>query len=107
MLLTILAQNGESTSTTNSLYSIIMMVVLFGGLFYFLLIRPQRTRSKKHDEMMKALEVGDEIETIGGIYGTIEYFDEEDQTVILQIEDGTRIRLSKRALSGKVTRSTE
>lgn len=105
-MLTILAQTGE-TSSSNSLYSLLIMLVLFGGIFYFLLVRPQRTKAKKHDAMMKALEIGDEVQTIGGIYGTIEYFDDEDQTAILQIEDGTRIRMSRRALSSKVTRGTE
>jgi preprotein translocase subunit YajC len=81
--------------------------VVLGGLFYFMLIRPQRTRAKRHEQMMKTLEVGDEVQTIGGIYGTIEYFDEEDNAVILQIEDGTRIRFSRRALSEKMTRGTE
>ncbi len=105
-MLTILAQTGE-TSSSNSLYSLLIMLVLFGGIFYFLLVRPQRTKAKKHDAMLKALEIGDEVQTIGGIYGTIEYFDDEDQTAILQIEDGTRIRMSRRALSSKVTRGTE
>ena len=106
MLLAILAQ-AEETTTVSPIFSIVMMVVLFGGVFYFLMIRPQRSRTKKHDEMLKALQVGDEIETIGGLYGTIEYFDEGDKTVILQIEDGSRIRMSQRAMSSKVTRSAE
>ncbi len=106
-MLTILAQEADSTSSASSVYTLILMVVLLGGLFYFLLVRPQRTRTKKHEEMLKSLDIGDEVQTIGGIYGTIEYFDDEDRTVILQIEDGSRIRFSRRALSEKVTRGTE
>ncbi|GAH68100.1 unnamed protein product, partial [marine sediment metagenome] len=34
--------------------------------FYFLLIRPQRTRSKKAQELMSSLQRGDEVVTVGG-----------------------------------------
>jgi len=76
--------------------------VVIGGLFYFLLVRPQRTRQKRSQELQSSLGVGDEVQTIGGIYGTIEYFDEETDTAVLQIEGGGKIRVARRALADKV-----
>ena len=95
---------GGSTSTGGSLIlTIVMYAVVIGGLFYFLLIRPQRTRQRKQQELQSSLGVGDEVQTIGGIYGTIEYFDEETDTAVIQVEGGGKLRVARRALAGKVT----
>jgi len=103
---------GDGTGTTteetspgsgSTILTIAMYAVVIGGLFYFLLIRPQRTRQKKAQELQSSLGVGDEVQTIGGIYGTIEYFDEETDTAIIQVEGGGKLRVARRALAGKVT----
>jgi preprotein translocase subunit YajC len=93
----------ENSGTGNTVLTIVMYAVVIGGLFYFLLIRPQRTRQKKQQELQSSLGVGDEVQTIGGIYGTIEYFDEETDTAIIQVEGGGKLRVARRALAGKVT----
>ena len=54
--------------------SLIGMLLSIGAMiavFYFFIIRPERTKSKKVKEMLDSLKVGDRICTIGGIYGTI------------------------------------
>lgn len=95
---------GEQTGgSTNTILTIAMYAVVIGGLFYFLLIRPQRTRQRKQQELMSSLSVGDEVQTIGGIFGTIEYFDQETDTAVLQVEGGGKLRVARRALAGKVT----
>ena len=94
---------GESTSSPgNLILTIVMYAVVIGGLFYFLLVRPQRTRARRQQELQTSLGVGDEVQTIGGIYGTIEYFDEETDTAVLQIEGGGKLRVARRALADKV-----
>lgn len=96
---------GEATDTGtgNTIITIVLYAVVIGGLFYFLLIRPQRTRQRKQQELQTSLAVGDEVQTIGGIYGTIEYFDEESGTAVIQVEGGGKLRVARRALAGKVT----
>lgn len=101
-MLTILAQ--EDTSSASPWITLLFYAAVIGGLFYFLLIRPQRTRMRRHQQLVSSLDVGDEVQTIGGIIGTIEYMDE--QTAVLQVEGGGRIRVVRRALAEKVT-STE
>jgi preprotein translocase subunit YajC len=93
---------GKTTSTGSVILTIVMYAVVIGGLFYFLLVRPQRTRQKRVQELQSSLGVGDEVQTIGGIYGTIEYFDAETDTAVLQIEGGGKIRVARRALADKV-----
>ena len=62
------AQNAASGSAANqktsSIQMIVLMVVLF-ALMYFMMIRPQKKRQKEEQEMRNALEIGDEIVTIG------------------------------------------
>lgn len=84
----------------SSLATLLVYAVVIGALFYFLMIRPQRTRMKRHQELVQALAVGDEVTTIGGLFGTIEHMDEE--SAVLQVEGGGRIRVLRRALAGKV-----
>lgn len=47
-----------------------MYGVIF-AIFYFILIRPQSTQRKKHDELVKNLKKGDEIVTNGGLVGEV------------------------------------
>ena len=94
---------GSTSSSGNMILTIVMYAVVIGGLFYFLLIRPQRTRQRKQQDLQSSLGVGDEVQTIGGIYGTIEYFDTETDTAVIQVEGGGKLRVARRALAGKVT----
>ena len=77
------------------------LVLLAGmiGVFYFLIIRPQRKRSKAQKQLSESLEPGNEVRTIGGIHGTVISADEE--SVLLSVEEG-RIRISRRAIGAKV-----
>ncbi|MDI6906803.1 MAG: preprotein translocase subunit YajC [Thermoanaerobacterales bacterium] len=81
--------------------SIIYIIGLF-ALLYFLLIRPQQVRQKKHAEMIKNLQVNDEVITAGGILGTVVKV--KDNTVILRVADNVRIELLKGSVA-QVTRT--
>ncbi len=77
------------------------LVLLAGmiGVFYFLIIRPQRKRTKAQRELSGSLEVGQEVRTIGGIHGTV--ISSDDESVLLSVEEG-RIRVSRRAIGSRV-----
>ena len=55
--------------------SIFMYGAIF-AIFYFILIRPQSTQRKKHDEMVRNLKKGDEIVTTGGLVGEVLFIKE-------------------------------
>lgn len=61
----------------SSIMPIIMMVVLMAAMYFFT-IRPQKKRQKEEQEMRNAVEVGDEITTIGGICGRVVTVKEEN-----------------------------
>ena len=78
--------------------SIVLMVVLFIGVFYFFGIRPQKKQEREAAEMRNSLMVGDEITTIGGIIGKIVSIKEET-CVIETTHERTKIRILKTAVS--------
>src|SRR5215510_11502016 len=95
MVLGILAQS--SSSGGSSLIGLAFPILLIVG-FYFLLIRPQRNRQRQQQALVASLEVGDEVMTNGGIFGTIVDIDEDEGTVIVEIAPGTRIRMLRQGI---------
>ena len=87
----------EQAATPGSNTSMIFMLVGMFALMYFMMIRPQKKKQKEEQEMRNAVEVGDEITTIGGIIGKIVSIKEET-CVIETSRDGTKIRILKTAI---------
>jgi preprotein translocase subunit YajC len=75
---------------------IFIIVILI--LMWFLLIRPQRRRQQDSQRLIDSLEVGQEIVTAGGLYGTITAL--EDDEAHVEIADGVEVRMAKRAIAG-------
>lgn len=65
-----------------------------------LLILPQQRRTKQHRQMLSALEVGDEVLTSSGMYGTITEFDGE--TVFLAVSDALEIKITQASIAERV-----
>ena len=70
-------------------------------IFYFLIIRPQGKRQKKHLAFVGGLKRGDSILTNGGMLGKIEGINEK--FITLEISDGVRIKLLKNQVAGPLT----
>jgi preprotein translocase subunit YajC len=85
--------------TSGSALPSLLFLALMVGVFYFLIIRPQRKRAQAQRDMAASLQVGDEVRTIGGIHGTVVSMTED--SVVLKVEDG-QIRFSKRAVGSRV-----
>lgn len=83
-------QGGSSTSM------IIMLVGMF-AIMYFLMIRPQKKRQKEEQAMRDAVEVGDEITTIGGICGKV-VTTKEDSLIIETGADRNRMMIKRWAV---------
>ena len=81
----------ESGNQGGSSWISIAMIGLVIAVFYFLLIRPEKKRERAAQEMRSALQVGDEVTTIGGIIGKVVSI--KDETFVLETtRDRTRIR---------------
>ena len=86
------AAEGEEQGSSSIWPMLIFLVVIF-GLFYFVMIRPQRKRQKEHQQMTQELQKGDNVMTAGGIYGRIESINEDN--VVIKVESGATMRVAK------------
>lgn len=89
----------------NGTVMLIIYVVLFGAIFYFLAIRPQRRQKQQHQEMISMLKRGDEVVTIGGAYGTVKKVGPD--WVLIEIAPRTQVKFMKRAISSITTPEIE
>jgi preprotein translocase subunit YajC len=103
MMFSILAQEQQGG---NPLVAFLPLI-LIGGVFYFLLIRPQQRRAKAQQALVRSAEVGDEIVTTSGIFGTILDIDEDDDVLIVEIAPGTRIRMVRAGIGRRITEDDE
>ena len=78
------------------------ILLIMIGVFYFLLIRPENKRKKEAENMRSNLKVGDKVNTIGGVVGTIVSV-KDDKFVIETGADQVRIELAKWAISSNET----
>ena len=77
-----------------------MSLIMFGLIFlvmYFFMIRPQIKKQRKDEEFRSKLKKGDKIITTGGIYGKITEI--KDDSVVLEVHGGTKLKVSKNAVS--------
>ncbi|MEW2147053.1 preprotein translocase subunit YajC [Micromonospora vinacea] len=81
----------------------ILMIALLFGVMYFMMIRPQQKRRKEAEAMQSNLGPGDEVVTIGGLYGTVTGI--EDDTVLIEVAPGVQTRYARPAIARVVTRA--
>ena len=79
---------------------LILIVAMFALLWLFL-IRPQRARAQAHRELVTRVDIGDEILTVGGLYGNVIEIDDDDD-LMLEIAPGTQVRIARRAVAAVV-----
>jgi preprotein translocase subunit YajC len=85
---------------TGGNYTFLISLALMVAIFYFLLIRPQQRRARQQRELITSLAVGDEVITVGGIFGRITEMD--DDSVTLDVGAG-QVRFVRQAIVRKVT----
>ncbi len=82
-------------------------LILIGGAVYFVLIRPQQKRAKAQQALLRSVEVGDEVLTTAGVYGTIVDIDDETDVITLEIAPGTQIRMVRAGIGRRITEDDE
>ena len=80
-------------------YSMIFMMLAIFGIFYFLVILPQKRQKQKLQEMIGELKINDEVVTNGGIIGTIK--EVRDTSFIIQSAEKSFLEVGKSAVVGK------
>jgi preprotein translocase subunit YajC len=90
-----------AAANTNPLASLAPLVLL-GGVFYLLLIRPQQRRAKAQKALLSSIEVGDDVMTGGGMFGHIVDIDDDDDVVTLEIADGVHVRIIRAGIGRRI-----
>jgi preprotein translocase subunit YajC len=81
----------------------VISLIFFAGMFillWVLLIQPQRRRRAEQARLHSDLHIGDEVMTLGGLYGRIERLDEDE--IRLEIAPGTSVRVARNAIASRV-----
>ena len=79
--------------------------ILIFVIIYFLMIRPQTKKQKETKLMIQSLQKGDEVVTVGGIYGTIAGIKEKEGILILKIADNVKVSISRASITRKVEKA--
>ena len=83
----------------------IIFIVLLFVIFYFLMIRPQKKRMEAQRALIQSVEEGDEIVTMGGIFGTVRSVEDDEMRV--EVAPGTSIRILRSAVARKLVDEEE
>ncbi len=99
-LSTLIASSSGGGGSAAILQLGILLLIPFA--MYFFMIRPQRRRMREQQELQRSIQVGDEVITTSGVYGTITGED-GDARFWLEIDDDVQIRIARAAIQGKAS----
>ncbi len=98
MNINLLLFQDAATSGTSIIWTILPFVFIF-GIFYFLVIMPQKKQKQQLQEMIAALKINDEVVTSGGIIGKIK--EVKETSYIIQSAEKSFLEIGKSAVVGK------
>jgi preprotein translocase subunit YajC len=87
-------------------FEMLIMLGVFGLIFYFMLYRPQAKRVKDHKNLVTSLSKGDEVLTQGGMVGKIIKVSDEKDFIEIGLNDTTNIVIQKSAVSAVLPKGT-
>ena len=91
---TLLQAGAEDAASAGYIQMLFFIGIL--AIFYLFLIRPQQKKAKEEKSFREALKKGDQVMTIGGMYGKIIKLD--DLTAVIQVDENVKVKFDKSAL---------
>ena len=79
-------------------YSGLLMIVAIFAIMYLFMIRPQQKKQKEIQNFRNNITVGQAIVTAGGIYGVVKQIDENDNTLMIEVASGVRIKVDRNSV---------
>lgn len=104
MLFALLAQTASPSPTaepTGGLGSTLIIFLPFAALLFFMM-RKQGKQRREHMSLMQSIQVGDEIETVAGMYGTVRRAD--DEALWVELAPSVEVKMARGAVRRKVVR---
>ncbi len=84
-----------STAPAGDAFSPLIMLVVFGLIFYFMILRPQNKRVKEHKSLVESLSKGDEVLTSGGLVGKVVKVSAEHDYLVVALNDNNEVTIKK------------
>ncbi|PWQ98986.1 preprotein translocase subunit YajC [Leucothrix arctica] len=94
---------GAAAPQGGGLQMIIMMAIFF-GIMYFMIIRPQQKRAKEHRELISSIGKGDEVVAAGGLVGKV--VDLGDNLVEITVSENTTLKVQRQAIVSVLPKGT-
>ena len=79
-------------------YSGLLMIVALFAIMYFFMIRPQQKRQKEIQNFRNSITIGQAVVTAGSIYGVVKQIDENDNTLMIEVANGVRIKVDRNSV---------
>tara|TARA_B100002049_G_scaffold191200_1_gene148193 strand:+ start:276 stop:614 length:339 start_codon:yes stop_codon:yes gene_type:complete len=84
----------------------LIMLAVFGLIFYFLLYRPQAKRVKEHKALVSSLSKGDEVMTQGGLVGRITKVSDDKDFIEIALNETNNIVVQKASITAVLPKGT-
>ncbi|BGI51209.1 MAG: preprotein translocase subunit YajC [Arsenophonus endosymbiont of Ceratovacuna japonica] len=99
------AAASSSIKETGDAYSLIIMLVIFGLIFYFIILRPQQKRAKEHKKIIDSISKGDEVITTGGLIGYVTKVSETGY-IIIALNDTYEVTIKRDFITSILPKGT-
>jgi preprotein translocase subunit YajC len=84
--------------------TILFLLPIILLLYFFIVVLPGKRRAERErQDAMNKMEKGTEVLTIGGIYGTVISVHPEKDEIVVKVDDGTRLRMTKGSIARNIT----
>lgn len=87
---------GNAQGQAGGGYEMLFIFIAIMGLMYFMMIRPQRRKEKERQEMLKRIQTGDKVRTVGGLMGTVSAVTE--RTIKIRVSSNVDIEFMREAV---------
>ena len=84
----------------------LIMLLIFGLIFYFMIYRPQAKRVKDHKNLVSSLAKGDEVLTAGGLIGKITKVADDKDFLKIELAEGNEVMIQKASINSVLPKGT-
>lgn len=99
----------QAPAAADGLFRLLMMILITGTLFYFIMLRPQKQKEQALRNRVNNLRENDRVVTIGGIHGVVTNVQRDAERVTIRVDEstGTKIRVNMTAIARVLTGEDE
>mgnify|MGYP006284862259 CR=1 FL=1 len=80
-------------------FTMFLPLILIFLIMWLLIFRPQARKQKQHQKMIQEVQTGDRILTVGGFYGVVKGFKNDDKVLILELDKNVKVELLKSSIA--------